>query len=474
MANTIFQIKRSEITAVPTSLQYGELAYSFASNKLFIGNNANSAITIGGNYYTSIIDAATAAATPSTLVLRDAQGNFSANTITAELNGNAATASKLQSSFTLSTSGAATGSVNVDGSSNVDIQLTLANTTVVAGTYGDTLHIPVVTVNEKGLITSMNTATISTSFDLQADVGGPFTFNNGDTLFIMGGDGIDTEVANNTFTVAVDNTVIRNAPNYINTSATSQSITGGITLSGDLTVSGNVSVTGTTTYINVETLTVTDSLIQLANNNTSDVVSIGFVGRYNDGTAKSTGFFRSVGDKEYYLFDGVTDPITGNVIPTANNFALATLNANFSGGVVSGLASAIAVADGGTGATSFTQGQHITFDGTKLVSMANTGASGIHGAANTYSELTVDNYGQITSVTQKAIAIDTTQITSGTLTTDRGGIGLATGQLLTNSVMFYNGTGTSMSQAQASTDGQILQFTTSGGVAWGMLDAGTF
>lgn len=36
-ANTIIAIKRSQDTAQPTSLANGELAYSFSSNKLFIG-----------------------------------------------------------------------------------------------------------------------------------------------------------------------------------------------------------------------------------------------------------------------------------------------------------------------------------------------------------------------------------------------------------------------------------------------------
>jgi hypothetical protein len=43
MAQTILQIKRSQTTAEPPSLANGELAYSFSSNKLFIGQtNANS------------------------------------------------------------------------------------------------------------------------------------------------------------------------------------------------------------------------------------------------------------------------------------------------------------------------------------------------------------------------------------------------------------------------------------------------
>jgi len=51
MSNTIIQIKRSSVTAVPLSLESGELAYSFNSDKIFIGNNTNEAIAIGGKAF---------------------------------------------------------------------------------------------------------------------------------------------------------------------------------------------------------------------------------------------------------------------------------------------------------------------------------------------------------------------------------------------------------------------------------------
>jgi hypothetical protein len=47
-ANTILVIKRSQSANTPTSLANGELAYSFSSNRLFIGqtDDANSAPTV--------------------------------------------------------------------------------------------------------------------------------------------------------------------------------------------------------------------------------------------------------------------------------------------------------------------------------------------------------------------------------------------------------------------------------------------
>ena len=53
MANTVIQIRRSQSTNVPPSLANGEIAYSFSSNKLFIGQtdttgSATSVEWIGG------------------------------------------------------------------------------------------------------------------------------------------------------------------------------------------------------------------------------------------------------------------------------------------------------------------------------------------------------------------------------------------------------------------------------------------
>jgi hypothetical protein len=78
MANTHIQILRSRNNTTPNSLVDGEMAYSFVSNTLFIGDytgsGSNNIIKIGGEYYTNIIDTATYDDTANTLVLRDANG----------------------------------------------------------------------------------------------------------------------------------------------------------------------------------------------------------------------------------------------------------------------------------------------------------------------------------------------------------------------------------------------------------------
>lgn len=87
------------------------------------------------------------------------------------VNGNASTATKLKNARYISFSGAATGSFNFDGSTNASCILTLANSGVVASTYGSTLKIPVLTVNAKGLITGVSEQNIPIVDDLTTDDG---------------------------------------------------------------------------------------------------------------------------------------------------------------------------------------------------------------------------------------------------------------------------------------------------------------
>ena len=48
MANSVIQILRSYANTAPANLADGELAYSFVSNTLFIGNQSGDIIQIGG------------------------------------------------------------------------------------------------------------------------------------------------------------------------------------------------------------------------------------------------------------------------------------------------------------------------------------------------------------------------------------------------------------------------------------------
>ena len=137
---TTFRIKRSPTSGNPATLAQGELAYSYLAysganggDTLYIGTgtetagNAANHVKIGGLYYTTQVDNATNLNTISTIVKRDASGNFTAGTITAALTGNASTASALFTSRTIAFTGDATASGSFDGSANYSQALTFAN-----------------------------------------------------------------------------------------------------------------------------------------------------------------------------------------------------------------------------------------------------------------------------------------------------------------------------------------------------------
>jgi len=413
MANTVIQLKYSEVTSAPASLNVAEPAYSNTSGKLYIGRTTGAPIAIGGKYYTDIVDAATNVNTVSTIVKRDASGNFSAGTITAALSGNATTATTWQTARTIGVSGDANGTVSIDGSANANIPLTLGNSGVTAGSYGSATNIPTFSVDSKGRITAAANVALSTTFNFAGNTGTGST-STGGTVTIVGtnGGGITTTFtdATDTFGVAVDSTVIRT--------------TGG-TISGDLAITGNLVISGNTITQDVETIRTEDSLITLAANNAADAIDIGFVGKYVSSGTKYTGLVKQAGGN-YFLFQNLLNDPTSNALSAGSATAAntATLRANITGGTVSGLASAIAVSDGGTGAGTFTGGGILIGNGTgALQTLANSTytLTGGLAVANTISSLTVDAYGRVTAATGAAIAIGASQITSGTLPIARGG-----------------------------------------------------
>ena len=439
MANTVIQLKFSEGTATPASLNVAEPAYSNNSNKLFIGLAGNQVIAIGGKYYTDLVDAATDANTVSTIVKRDSVGNFSANVITAALSGNASTATKWQTARTIGVSGDANGTVSIDGSANANIPLTLGDTGVTAGTYGGSTNAAVIVVDSKGRITSASNVATSSVLNIAGDSGTDAVSLSTDTITFVGGDGITTVAysANSNVRFDVDNTVVRT--------------TGG-TISGDLAITGNLVISGNTITQDVETIRTEDSLLLLAANNVADAIDIGFAGQYNDGSTKYTGLVKQAGGN-YFLFQNLPNNPTTNTLAVGSATAgnTATLRANLTGGLIYSLASAIDVADGGTGANTFTTGGIIMGNGTGALSVLANSTYTLTGglaAANTISSLTVDAYGRVTAATGVAIAIDTAQITSGTLSLARGGTNQTSytaGQRLV-----YDGTSLS-SQANTST-----------------------
>ena len=76
MAQTI-KIKRSTSTATPSSLVAGELAYSDQSDKLFIGQPSDNAVTvIGGKIFMDMLDHAAGTLTASSAIVVDSSSKI--------------------------------------------------------------------------------------------------------------------------------------------------------------------------------------------------------------------------------------------------------------------------------------------------------------------------------------------------------------------------------------------------------------
>ena len=438
IGNTSILIKRSSTTSAPSSLKSGELAYSYLSNTAFIGTaDGTGVVKIGGQAYTSQIDNATSAATGLTLVQRDASGNASFNGITANyinatINGNSNTATYLQNpqNFSISGGDITASSVLFDGSGSVTLDAALNNIAGLSnGSVGSSTSVPVIQYGANGRILSVSSAAISTTL--------PIAGNSGtDTL------NITTTVSGNTVTTSTDNTILRS-----NTAGL-----GPQTIGTDLNVSGNLTVTGATTYINTSIIQTNESIMHLASNNTvGDVIDIGFIGDYNNGSSTvATGLLRDAGSKNYFLFQNVSasalsgNTVANNLFTTANTATLYTnlvanqanaTSANITTATIGtlSLTNALGVSSGGTGQTSFTSGAVLVGNNTGgLNTLANSTftVTGTSATNSTVTSQTVDAYGRLTNTTYTPI--------SG-LTVSQGGTGQSA--FTSGQIIVGNGTG---------------------------------
>jgi len=207
--STIIQIKRSNGAGAPlvTQLVEGELAYSEDSSNLgangilYIGaieSGANVIHKLGGKYYTNLLDSATANATPFTLVRRDSTGFANVNVTVA------GSANKWATARTITLAGDLSGSVSIDGSQDVtlygnvvlngvnlgsdttgnyvanvlpgagisvtnyigetaNLTVSLSNSGVTAGIYGNGTSFSTITIDSYGRITGASNVSLVTT-----------------------------------------------------------------------------------------------------------------------------------------------------------------------------------------------------------------------------------------------------------------------------------------------------------------------
>jgi hypothetical protein len=488
MANTVIQLKYSDITSVPASLATGEVAYSNSSSKLFIGLSDGSVVNVGGVYYTDIVDAASSADSSSTLVKRDADGNFTANVITASeiianitgtITGVAASANKWETARDLGLAGDATGNVTIDGTENETLTVTLADTGVGAGTYGGSSNVGVFTVDSKGRITSASNVAISSTLSITDGANNDDVSLIDNTLTFSGSDGVTATVSDNQVSFNVDNTVVRT--------------TGSQTVE-DLTISGNLIVQGVTTQVDSTTVKIADNIITInaaVDQASAPVLNAGIeVDRgssanvellWNETSDKWT--FTNNGSDYFPIADGDrldsafgaanTAQTTADAAFGAANTAQTTADAAFGAANT-----AQSTADAAFGAANTAQS---TADA--AFAAANSAATtdyttvsitaGDYGSASIIPVLHLEANGRVSSVTNTTVAIATSAVTSGTFGVARGGTGAST--FSTNGVIISGATGTTaLSALTSATEGHVLQINASGVPTFDHLNGGSF
>jgi len=249
MASNTLQVKRSSnysSNSDPSSLAYGELAWSNDNKKLFVGRQTDSNGTTAPFHLSTLNDV------------------IAGDGITAQLSGGDAD-NRTTIAIASSTAGDGLGhssgvlSVNVDDSS--------------IETNSDALRVKASGITNAMLAGSITNAKITNSKIVVTDGSNASDIDLGATLTFAGVTN-ETDVSQSGGTLTVG--IVSNP-----------------TLTGNVTVSGNLTVNGTTTTVNSNTVTIDDPIFTLGGDGdgTNDDNDRGIEFKWHNGSASKIGFF---------------------------------------------------------------------------------------------------------------------------------------------------------------------------------------
>jgi hypothetical protein len=287
-----------------------------------------------------------------------------------------------------------------------------------ADTYGNTTHIPVVTTDAYGRVTGVtNTAIQSSTTSVQGIVQLTDSISSTSTTSAATPNSVKTAYdlattantnavnagtyANAAFTKANSANVIAQAA-FDNSNTKFNSSGGSIT--GDVSVTGNLTIIGETIYANTTTALIADNIITLnasINQASSPTVDAGF--EIDRGSSANVSLlWNETSDKWTFTNDGtnylnIADAERLDSSFTHANGAFTTANS----------------------ATTTAQNAYNLANGTAGVANTDfttlTASAGTYGNASHVTVTTLTANGRVSAITNTAIAIDTAQITSGTL-----------------------------------------------------------
>ena len=158
---------------------------------------------------------------------------------------------------------------------------TIASTTIVGGRGSNVTHdVAAGTLTLSAPITGTGSVTIAN--------------NSGDNGMTVG------------LTPIVDATTKLRTPLVETTAVNTSTLDAATGTIGALTISGNLTVNGTSTTVNSTNVSIDDPMLYLGDGNQSNVLDLGVVAAFNNGTYQHAGLVRDASDATWKLFSGVT------------------------------------------------------------------------------------------------------------------------------------------------------------------------